>query len=157
MTFVTVAWCITKPGLWFSIEAIANINQFKRVITNIWAKFLPDDQYYQYVIQARSQGRYEDVSDWPKLGTETYLRCINDIDIHRCIILAKGTYQQCQDKLGCALVRTLKDNSRLSVHNIKYMSEFFEPFRVKLSDINKKRLIADEYEEDKAAKRQKIF
>ena len=63
VTFVTVAWCITKPGLWFSIEAIANINQFKRVITNIWAKFLPDDQYYQYVIQARSQGRYEDVSD----------------------------------------------------------------------------------------------
>jgi len=97
------------------------------------------------------------VTDWPKLGTEIYLRCINDIDIHRCIILAKGTYQQCQDKLGCALVRTLRDNSRLSVHNIKYMSEFFEPFRVKLSDINKKRLIADEYEEDKAAKRQKRF
>ncbi len=74
-----MAWCITKPGLWFSIEAIANINQFKRVITNIWTKFLPDDQYYQYVIQARSQGPYEDVTDWPKLSTETYLRCINDI------------------------------------------------------------------------------
>jgi hypothetical protein len=37
------------------------------------------------------------------------------------------------------------------------MSEIFEPFRVKLSDINKKRLIADEYEEDKATKRQKRF
>jgi hypothetical protein len=29
------------------------------------------------------------------------------------------------------------------------MSEFFEPLLVKLPDINKKRLIADEYEETK--------
>jgi hypothetical protein len=37
------------------------------------------------------------------------------------------------------------------------MSEFFEPFRVKLLDVNKKRMIADEYEEDKDAKRTKRF
>ena len=42
-TFVTVAWCITRPGLWFSIEPIENINQFQRLFTNIWAKFLPDN------------------------------------------------------------------------------------------------------------------
>ena len=44
---------IDRPG----IEPIENINQFQRVVTNIWAKFLPDNQYYQYVIQARLQGR----------------------------------------------------------------------------------------------------
>jgi len=69
VTFVTVAWCITRPDLWCSIEAFVNINQFERVITNIWAKFLPDNQYYQYVILARTQGRYEDVTDLAKLGT----------------------------------------------------------------------------------------
>ena len=156
-TFVTVAWCITRPGLWFSIEPIENINQFQRVVTNIWAKFLPDNQYYQYVIQARLQGRYEDVTEWPKLGTETYLKQLNNKDIHRCIILAKGSYQECQDKLGCALARTLKDNSRLSVHNTTFMSEYFEPFRVRLSDVNKKRLIASEFEETNAAKRSRKF
>ncbi len=84
-TFVTVAWCITRPSLWFSIEPIENINQFQRVVTNIWAKFLPDNQYYQFVIQARLQGRYEDVTEWPKVGTETYLKQLNNKDIHRCI------------------------------------------------------------------------
>ena len=153
----SVAWCITRPGLWFSIEPIENINQFQRVVANIWARFLPDNQYYQYVIQARLQGRYEDVTEWPKLGTETYLKQLNNKDIHRCIILAKGSYQECQDKLGCALVRTLKDNSRLSVHNTTFMSEYFEPFRVRLSDVNKKRLIASEFEETNAAKRSRKF
>ena len=50
-TFVTVAWCITRPGLWFSIEPIENINQFQRVVTNIWAKFLPDNQDYKVVMK----------------------------------------------------------------------------------------------------------
>ena len=118
---------------------------------------IPDNEYYQYVIQARSQGRYEDATYWPKLGTETYLRCINDINIHRCIILAKGTYQQCQDKLGCALVRTLRDNSWLSVHNTTFMSEFFEPFRVKLLDVNKKRMTADEMKKTRLQSAQRDF
>ena len=77
-TFVTVAWSITRPGLWFSIEPIENINQFQRVVTNIWARFLPENQYYQ-------------------------------------------------------------------------------PFRVRLSDVNKKRLIASECEETNAAKRSRKF
>ena len=111
------------------------------------------NQYYQYVIQARLQGRYEDVTEWPKLGTETYLKQLNNKDIHRCIILAKGSYQDCQDKLGCALVHTLKDNSRLSVHNTTFMSETIEPFRVRLSDVNKKRLIASEFEETNASRK----
>ena len=97
------------------------------------------------------------MTDWPKLGAETYLKRINNIEIHRCIVLAKGSYQECQDKLGCALVRTLKDNSRLSVHNATFMSEYFEPFRVRLSEVNKKRLIASEFEETNAAKRSRQF
>ncbi len=113
------------------LKVIANIFCFVMLgsmISKVGTKFLPDNQYYQYVIQARLQGRYEDVTEWPKLGTETYLKQLNSKDIHRCIILAKGSYQECQDKLGCALVRTLKDNSRLSVHNPTFMSEYFEPF-----------------------------
>ena len=68
-----------------------------------------------------------------------------------------GSYQECQDKLCCALVRTLKDNSRLSVHNTTFMSEYFEPFSVRLSEVNKKRLIASEFEETNAAKRSRKF
>ncbi len=44
---------------------------------------LNDNQYYQYVIQVL-QGRFEDVTEWPKLGTETYLKQFNNKDIHRC-------------------------------------------------------------------------
>jgi hypothetical protein len=42
-------------------------------------------------------------------------------------------------RFGRALVRTLRDISRLSVYNTTFMSEFFEPFRIKLLVINKKR------------------
>ena len=37
------------------------------------------------------------------------------------------------------------------------MSEYFEPFRVRLSDVNKIRLIASEFEETNAAKRSRKF
>jgi hypothetical protein len=37
------------------------------------------------------------------------------------------------------------------------MNEFFEPFRVRLSEVNKKRLIASEFEETNAAKRSRKF
>jgi hypothetical protein len=37
------------------------------------------------------------------------------------------------------------------------MSEYFEPFRVRLSEVNKKRLIASEFEETNAAKRSGQF
>ncbi len=45
-TFVVVLWCASRPGLWFSIEPIVNVDQFYKVNVNIWAKFLPDNEYY---------------------------------------------------------------------------------------------------------------
>jgi len=155
--FVLVAWCITRPGLWFGIEPIENVNQFKRVKVNMWAKFLSDSECYQYVVKARLKGLYEHETDWPKFGTETYLDSIYNQFKTRCVILAKGTYNECEDIVGVALVRTLRDNSKLSVHNTTCMSEFSKPFRVNYSDVVKKRKISSEIVDSKNLKRIKLI
>jgi len=92
--------------------------------------------YYQFVTEARLKGQYEPLTDWPILGIETYLKTIyNQID-YRCVILTKGTYKECEEMLGVALVRTLKDGSKLKVH-ISCMNELNSPFRVKIIAIQK--------------------
>ena len=91
--------------------------------------YWPYDQYYKYVIQARENGRYSNREDWPELGQETYLLSLYTQNIHRCLVLAKGSYSACQVMLGGCFRKTLKSNHNLLIR-ANYMGEIDHPFRV---------------------------
>jgi hypothetical protein len=128
-TFVTVAWCISRPGIWFSIEPIIDISQFKSLKVNKYAKYLPYNEYYKYVIDAKRQLHYLACESWPEFGSEIYLQAIYSSKIHRCIVLAKGHYGACLDMLRACVDRTLKSGHNLIKHE-EFMSELYKPFRV---------------------------
>ena len=93
--------------------------------------------YYKYVTEAHLKGQYEPLTDWPTLGTELYLKIFYNQIVIRCVTLTKGTYKECNDMIGVDLVRTLKDSSKLKVHNISCMNELNYPFRVKIKAVQK--------------------
>ena len=128
-TFATVAWCISRHGLWFSIEPIKHISQFKILNVNKYAKYLPYKEYYSYAIMAKNQLQYSARESLPDFGSETYLQPIYTTKIDRCIVLAMGSYGACQDMLRACFNRTLKSDYRLIKHK-DFMSELYKPFRV---------------------------
>jgi hypothetical protein len=87
-TFVTVAWCISRQGLWFSIEPIKSVSQFELLNVNKYAKYLPYEEYYKYVIDAKRKFQHMDRESWPEFGCETYLQTMFTTKIYRCIVLA---------------------------------------------------------------------
>ena len=128
-TFVTVAWCISRQGLWFSIEPIKSVSQFELLNVNKYAKYLPYEEYYKYVIDAKRKFQHMDRESWPEFGCETYLQTMYTTKIYRYIVLAKGSYGACQDMLRACFNRTLKSDYRLIKHK-DFMSELYKPFRV---------------------------
>jgi hypothetical protein len=109
-TFATVAWCISRQGLWFSIEPIQHISQFKILNVNKYAKYLPYEEYYSYVIEAKNKFQYLARESWPEFGSETYLQSIYTTKIDRCIVLAMGSYGACNEMLRACFNRTLKSD-----------------------------------------------
>jgi hypothetical protein len=46
--FATIAWCMTRPGSWFSIEPILDVTQFKSSPLNQWSRFCTYDMPFRF-------------------------------------------------------------------------------------------------------------
>ena len=71
---------------------------------------------------------YTDMTEWPQLGKETFLKTTYSNEIYLCIVLSKCTYGACKQKLNAAMKNTLK-NSHVR-NNRTLMNERDMPFRV---------------------------
>jgi hypothetical protein len=94
---------MSRPGLWFSIEPIFDVRQFKSSPGNKWAKFCTYDEWLIYIKPTLEKRKYTDMMEWPQFGKKVFLQTVYSDQIRGCIVLAKGTYVACNFMLNASL------------------------------------------------------
>jgi hypothetical protein len=118
---------MTRPGSWFSIEPILDVTQFKSSPLNQWSRFCTYDEWFIYIKPTLNKRIYTDMTEWPQLGKETFLKTTYSNNIYRCIVVSKGSYGVCKEMLNAAMKKTLKNSSVREYVTI--MNERDMPFR----------------------------
>jgi hypothetical protein len=158
--YAIVNWCVSRPGLWYTIEPIHEISQFK-------SREPKQNEYYvkfgthglTYPRWARGQGiKYEKMfinftsKPVPHTYNELYLQPILRTKFERCVLLFIGSFKACREKIGPYLEKSIQpsmirdypneynwpaigpslNKSFRIVANKEYLDEFLRPFRCNL-------------------------
>jgi hypothetical protein len=158
--YAVVNWCVSRPGLWYTIKPIHDISQFK-------SREPKQNEYYikfatpglTYPRWARGQGiKYEKMfsnftcKPVPHTYNELYLQPISRTKFERCVLLFIGSFKACSEKIGPYLDKSIQpslirnymnhydiqaigpllNKSFRIAGNKEYLDDFLRPFRCNL-------------------------
>jgi hypothetical protein len=92
---------MSRSGLWFSIEPLFDVKQFKSSPGNKWAKFCTYDEWLIYIKPTLEKRKYTDMMEWPQFGKEVFLQTVYSDQIRRCIVLS-GFLNLCSAEHWCS-------------------------------------------------------